>query len=299
MLYNAKKRVLRQVFEWQIREVINTPPMPVVDAPWSIVSMVAKPDILMYLLSMKAFYRKLGRGKLVAIIDRDTPAASRAILEQHFPGLQFVILEDIDPSPCQRGGTWERLVHVVRCSEQEYIIQLDCDTLVTGSDIDEVVHCVEANVAFAYADNGWSIKSLAEISQDANQINSDYVGIVLERCFAGWPDADRLKYVRASSGFVGFAKGGASLQSLEWFHEQMKRSLGPRWRDWGTEQSGSNFVAANAPDIRILPFPEYATYPQAGLEAQAKFYHFIGSSRFSKHYFAKKGREIIAELAGV
>ena len=62
--------------------------MPVVDAPLTIVSMVAPADVAMYVLSMKAFYRRLGRGRLVAIIDRDTPAAARRMLEHHFPGMR-------------------------------------------------------------------------------------------------------------------------------------------------------------------------------------------------------------------
>lgn len=296
MWYNLKKRVPRQLFLWQIRTIAKTLPMPVIDAPLSIVSMVGKSDVLMYVLSMKALYRKLGKGKLVAIIAQDTPLASRKILNRHFPGILFVILEDIDPSPCQRGGTWERLVYIVRRSMQDYVIQVDCDTLVTGSDIDEVIRCIEANVSFVYADNHWTIKPLAEIAEEAREMKSNYIGVTLERCFGDWPDASRVKYVRGSSGFAGFAKGAISIQLLEQFHEQMKRSLGARWRDWGTEQSGSNFVIANSPSSVTLPFPAYATYPPPGPTEHTKFFHFIGSNRFRNGYFASKGRGVIDEL---
>lgn len=296
MWYDLKKGVSRRLFLWQIRGIAKTPPMPVVDAPLSVVSMVGKADVLMYVLSMKVLYRKLGRGKLVAIITQDTPMSSRALLERHFPGIRFVILEGIDPSPCQRGGTWERLVYIVRQSAQEYVIQADCDTLVVGDDIDEVLRCVEANLSFNYADNHWGIKPLPEIAAEARATASNYVGIVLERCFGDWPDAAGLKYVRGSSGFAGFAKGSTSMQELEQFHERMKHSLGARWQEWGTEQSASNFVVANAPGAVTLPFPDYATYPSSSPAERTKLLHFIGSSRFRKHYFARKGREAIAEL---
>ena len=296
MYYNSKKKIARQVFEWQIKGITNTPPMPVVDAPWSIVSMVAKPDILMYLLSMKSFYRKLGRGKLIAIIDRDTPESGRVTLERHFPGIRLIYLEDIDPSPCQRGGTWERLFYLVRHSQDEYIMQVDCDTLVLGDDINEIVHCAENNIPFAYADNNWAIKSLRDIAKDANEVDWDYVGIVLERCFADWPDANTMRYVRASSGLAGFSKGGFTLPQLEYFHEHMKQSLGPRWKDWGTEQSGSNFAIANSPNAITLPFPEYRTGPEPNDDKRTKFFHFIGSNRFRDHQFANEGKRIVHEL---
>ncbi len=296
MFYRLKNKLFRMRFDYQIRDILKTPPMPVVDAPWHFVSMVAKSDIMMYLLSMKAFYRHFGAGKLSVIIDRATPEASRALLEQHFPGICFIVLEDIDPDPCQKGGTWERLVHMVRLSEHEYAVQVDCDTLATGVNLDEVKQCIKTNTSFTYADNHWCIKTLREIAADAREIDSPYVGIALERTFSDWHKADELKYVRASSGFAGFAKGGASMLLLEQFHADMKRALGPRWREWGTEQSGSNFVIANSLKAAVLPFPRYATFPLPTDNSQAKFFHFIGSNRFRKNYFAQQGRRIIADL---
>ncbi len=299
MFFNLRKKIARAKFDRQIKDIVDTPPVPVVDAAWTVVSMVAKSDVLMYLLSMKAFYRKLGAGKLVAVIDRDTPDSATALLSRHFPGIQFVILEDIDAGRCQRGGTWERLVYVVRRSAEEFVIQVDCDTLVIGADIAEIHRCVAQNIPFAYADNDWSIMSLREIAADAQTISSPYIGIFLERCFATWPQADQWKYVRASSGLAGFARGGASLDLLEQFHDQMKASLGTRWREWGTEQSGSNFVIANSPGAITLPFPEYATYPLEHGNERTKFFHFIGSNRFRGDYFAQQGRRLIQEMMAV
>lgn len=296
VFFKLRKKLERAKFDFQIREILKTGPVPVVDAPWAIVSMVAKGDVRMYLLSMKVFYSKLGAGKLVAVIDRDSPSELTQLLSSHFPGIQFVILEDIDTGNCQRGGTWERLVYVVRRSAEEYVIQVDCDTLVIGPDISEIQRCVAANVPFAYADNDWSIKSLREIAAEAETMSSPYVGILLERCFATWPEADGWKYVRASSGLAGFARGGASLDLLEQFHERMKASLDTRWREWGTEQSGSNFLIGNSAGATTLPFPEYATYPLPHSNERAKFFHFIGSNRFRGNYFALQGRRVIQEM---
>src|SRR5258705_3326932 len=115
--------------------------MPVVDAPWTVISMVSNHDVRMYLLAIKSFYSRLQRGKIIAIIDRDMPSEIRRVLEQHVPGIRFDILEDIDTRGCQRGGTWGRLVYVLNHAEEEYALQLDSDTLTMG-DIDEVIRCV-------------------------------------------------------------------------------------------------------------------------------------------------------------
>ena len=300
MFYNLKKRAARERFNWQIRSIRETPPMPVIDAPWSIVSLLGRPnpDIFMFILSMKSFYRRLGKGKIIIITDPETLTKHQRTLERHFPGIAFEMTCNIDPAPCQRGGCWERLVYLIRRSQEEYVIQMDSDTLVVGDDTKEVIQCIHRNLSFTYADNGWSIKTMAAISREAKAKNSNYVGDVLEARFSDWPDADRLNYVRGSAGFSGFAKGTFAISDLEAFHQQMAKSLGPRWQEWGTEQSASNYMIANAPGTVILPFPDYATFPLPGHWEQAKFFHFIGSNRFRDDYFASQGNRIIQELQG-
>ena len=119
-----------------ISGILDTPPIRLQPAPWCIASMVANSDVPMYLLSLKSFYPKLGRGKVAAIIDRDMPQALRDTLARHVIGLEFVILEHIPTGACQRGGTWERLLYVLDRSEREYTIQLDSDTLTVSDDVD-------------------------------------------------------------------------------------------------------------------------------------------------------------------
>src|SRR3954453_81229 len=138
MFYRLRKSRHTQKLNRAISGILNTPPIHIKDAPWCIASMVANTDVPMYLLSLKSFYPILGRGKVAAIIDRDMPQALRDTLEQHVPGLEFIILEDIPTGDCQRGGTWERLLYVLDRSESEYTIQLDADTLAVG-DLDEVI----------------------------------------------------------------------------------------------------------------------------------------------------------------
>lgn len=297
MFYRLRRRMQVRGFDRAIAEVLSTPPMPVVEAPLTIVSMVAPPDVPMYLLSMKAFYRRIGRGKLLAIVDRDTPAPALDTLRRHFPGIAFKILEDIDTGPCQRGGTWERILHILDLAATEYVVQIDCDTLPTTGDLQEVVDCIEGGRAFTLADNNNRIRTLRETAEATKRMESDYIGVVSERMFDQYPDCDRLLYVRGSSGLAGFSPGGFPRSELERFHGIMEGLVGAkRWREWGTEQCASNFAVANSPGAVVLPFPAYSSFFPGGPRKEAKFFHFIGSFRFDEGFFAARGREEIAAL---
>lgn len=294
MLYRLRKRWNTRKLSHAIKEILNTPPLRTQPAPWCIASMVAKGDVAMYLLSLKSFYPQLGKGKVAAIIDRDMPQVSRDILSRHVPGLEFVILEDIPTGACQRGGTWERLLYVLDRSEQEYTIQLDADTLTVGN-MDEVIKCVENNTPFTMSD-GFELMSLPEVAKEAEATPSDYIGIATEKMFARYPDPG-MCYVRGSSGFAGFSHGGFTRGGITRFHQEMEKLVGAtRWREWGTEQCGSNFAIANSPGAVILPYPEYASFTRHAAREEAKFFHFIGANRFRDNYYAARGQELIAKL---
>ena len=79
MFHKLRKKVAARRFDTQISGILDTPPIQVTDAPWCVVSMIAKSDLAMYLLAIKSFYRKLGRGKIAAIIDRDTPQEAQDV----------------------------------------------------------------------------------------------------------------------------------------------------------------------------------------------------------------------------
>ena len=296
MFTRLRKKLSRDRFYRLTRGILDTPPMPVQDAGWNIVSMVSNDDVPMYLLAMKSFYARIRRGKLTVIVDRDMPNELRGLLQRHFPGIQFVILEDIDTGICQRGGTWERLVYLLDLTENEYAIQVDCDTLTFGGDIDEVIACAQNNIAFTLSNVAKPIKSMVEASKDAYQIDSDYIGIRAERLFSKYPNAETTKYVRGSSGFAGFAKGAFPRQKIEEFHRNMESLVGVEaWKGWGTEQCASNFAVANSPGAITLPHPKYETY-WPGFDKPNTFLHFIGSHRYDNDYFADRGRDVIREL---
>ena len=296
-VYKFRRKIQTRKFYEAIGGILETPPIRLQDAPWTIVSMVAKGDVPMYLLSIKSLYRALGRGKVVAIIDRDTPAGLRDTLRRHVEGIDFVILEDIPTGECQRGGTWERILHIVDRTESEYTIQIDSDVLTVDDHLDEVVHCCTNNIPFTMAD-GFFLQPMLDAARVADATPSDYIGIVTEQAFARYPGAEHLRYVRGSSGFAGFCRGGVTRADLTVFHKELEAIVGAkRFREWGTEQCASNFAVANSPNAVVLPYPDYASFGRPVPLEQVKLFHFIGAWRFQDGYFAARGREVIEKLA--
>jgi hypothetical protein len=275
--------------------IFETPPVRTVPGPPRIVSMISMRHLQTYLIAIKAFLTRLGRGEVICIVDAAFPDHARDLLERHIHGIQFELLETLDPSPCQRGGTWERLVYVLEQSRDMYTIQIDSDCLAFG-DLREVVESIAANRSFAVTNAGKPIRTMRAWAEDAKGQQSGYVGIRAERLFEQFPGCEELKYVRASSGFCGYARGGFARQRLDAFHETMASLLGPSWQEWGTEQTGSNFVIANSENAQLLPFPKYTNFfPERDADRSA-FLHFFGTYRFVNDVFLQRSLQVISEL---
>lgn len=290
MLYKVRKYLTHSSFDRQTSRILETPPLKRVDAPLTIVSMVEQRDVQMYILSVKALYRRLGRGRIVAIIDADLPQKSRDLISEHLGDVEFQILEELPVYGCQRGGTWERVIFCVDRSETDYVIQIDADTLAFGP-IEEVLQCVEENRAFTLAEN-MPIQPLANWVEKGVERNSDHIVNTFELKAREFPEVDKWKYVRGSSGFAGFSKGGVTHKLLETFHAGGLKVHGERWKEWGTEQIASNFTVANSPNSIPLPYPkyatfepEYATFQKDGITDDMSLLHFIGAFRFDLGVF--------------
>lgn len=299
MLYNLKKNIQRSLFERAIRTILHTPPLVTTDDNVMIVSMLKASDLHMYLLAIKSFYRFLKIGRVTVVADRDIDEAATNALRTHIPAVRIVPIETIDVGPCQQGGTWERLLYILEQTANHYVIQLDADTLCQGPDIREVVECVRANRPFVLAGSELTqLVSMSKAAEMAAQIEGEYIGNIAERNFAALPQADTRRYLRASSAFAGFSRGGASRALVEEFHGEMEAILGTRWREWGTEQCASNYAIANSPDPLILPYDRYLHYwPPARHDfRKSNFIHFLGTYRYDGGLFGTLGRKIIDEL---
>jgi hypothetical protein len=271
-------------FDRQTRRVLDTPPINYKDAPLAIVSMVSNLDPQMYIIAVKALYRRLGRGKIVAIVDADMPESSRDLIRKHLVKVDFVHLEDINPGKCQRGGTWERVFYCVTRSRNEYVIQIDADTFCFG-DLSEVTSCVDQNRSFTLAE-GLPKQPLADWPAIWAQTPGSHIVNTFEQRAMEYPGANELLYVRGSSGFAGFAVGAFDTVRLEQFHVDMLAVHGERWKEWGTEQIASNYVVANSPGGLPLPHPKFSTFVGGEVPDPCSALHFIGTYRFKDRIFS-------------
>ena len=281
MFYRLRRSIKYFKFNRQISRIWDTPPLVIQDGSPTIVTLVAGYDVQMYILAVKALYRRLGRGKIVSILDRDVTAKGRELIRRHLGDVEFVDIDSIDTGACPRGGTWERLVYIVRRSEREYVMQMDCDVLCVGP-IPEVQECIEQKRAFTLAD-GIPKKPLADWANE--QHRGDNIVFEFERRAPQYPDSPRLFYLRGSSGFAGFAPGAVTPQTLEDFHKKSEALLGARWKEWGTEQIASNFLVANSPNSVGLPKPKYLTWERHDLPEELSLLHFLGYCRFDRGVF--------------
>jgi hypothetical protein len=297
MVARLQNRLRRFQFDQISRKIIDTPPLSTRTAPLRFVSMVRNTDLYMYLGAIKSLYRAVGEGDVTAINDGSLTTAMMDTLRAHIPGLTVIDIQDIDTGRCPRGGTWERLVLIMRYSRDAYVIQMDSDTLARGA-LEYVVRSYRENRSFGLGTSaGKEVVPVSRISEWARTVESSDVSILAERRLRDL-DGDGLKYLRGSSGFAGFGRSAFSLTALEDFSDAMRRMIGGKWDEWGSEQVASNFTVANAPGAAVLPFPAYSCYyPHLPVDYKRnEFIHFIGTHRYHNGFYATQFGALIESL---
>ena len=258
--------------------------------------MVRSRDAAMYLLAIKSVYRFIGEGGVCAILDRGAPPRVHELLRAHVPGLEIAYVEDIEVGKCQRGGTWERILFILDRSHANYVIQVDADVLALAP-LDEVVDAYKSNRSFTMPQEERGGQGMLDAAAFSRK-QDDHITHCAEVAFERYPNAENLKYIRGSSGFAGFSKGGFTREQAEAFSQQISKLIGERWREWGSEQVMSNYAVANSPNAIALPFRSYHCFdPASGaVPASSKCLHFIGTIRYAKGSYAALGRRVIEEL---
>jgi hypothetical protein len=296
MFYRLRSKLSSLKFNYLCRGILDTPPLVMRPAPLRLVSIISHRDLRMYLLAIKSLYSTLGEGRILILSDGTLTARDASLLRAHLPDLWLGTVDEMDTGRCQRGGTWERLVWIHDLTRDYYVIQVDSDTVTCGA-IPEVVDCYRRNCSFALGTStGQCFVSPEESYEVIRHSPSQHVQVLAERNLRHLPDAAGLRYVRACSGFAGFARGAFHRQRLEQFSLEMETLLGARWREWGSEQVASNFAIANSSDAIVLPFPKYASFDPNLDWPGCAFLHFIGPHRFAGGVYARVGRAAIARM---
>lgn len=296
--YGLPAKANKMWFDFCCREILKTPPINLKNDGIAIVSMVSHQDLVMYLIAIKSFYLHFKKGKITIIDDGSLTEKDKEILNHHVKPCRLISINDIKSENFPRGGTWERLIFISNYVEEDYIIQLDSDT-VTFGEIPEVIECIERNQSFVFKSNREkSVEPMKNICRKIKKLISNSVQMVAESNFDKLSECEQFKYMRGCAGFAGFQKGNSFKAELEGFSKEMKEIIGGKWLEWGSEQVASNFILSNFDSVFALPFPKYTSfYPNDGVDySNSVFLHFIGTDRFKKNVFLEKSKNIIQTL---
>ncbi|MCK4815197.1 hypothetical protein KA005_05460, partial [bacterium] len=261
MFHNFKARLNFLKFNISIKSILDTPPIEC-DPDDSVVcvSQVCHRDIFAYLLAIKSFVRFLSPKKVYVLDDLSMTMQDKKLIREHVKEVEIIPITDIENTICPTGGTWERLLFISDCAKDNYVIQLDSDTL-TVDTIPEVINSVKENRGFTLGTwRGQEIEPMKETCKNVKSSNSNHIQIITEKNYDKLPDYAQLSYVRGCSAFAGFPRGAILRPKVEHFSQEMEAIIGPKWSNWGSEQVTSNFIIDNSIPSMVLPYPKYAGF---------------------------------------
>jgi hypothetical protein len=299
VFYGLKDRMRRARFSARCGAVLRSPPVALdMSSNVASLSQIQHKDVLLYLLAVKSFARRIGIRAVHVLDDGSLSQADRGTLQEHIPGLTLHALAEFRNAACPTGGTWERLLAIAALVRDQYVVQLDSDTLTIGP-IDEVRECVARQVAFALGTwDRQKMEPMRERWETARQLSgraAEHVQVVAESHFDRLRGFESMRYVRGCSGFAGFAPGSFERAFVEDVSAQMRAAIGEKWDEWGSEQVMSNIVVANTPGAVVLPHPKYADCHKMR-SGVTEFVHFIGGCRFDGGHYGRLGAQVIAAL---
>ncbi len=272
--------------------------------------MIGTRVLLPYLVAVKSLHARLGIGRVAILDDGTLTAADKAVLARHLGDPAIRSIRDVETGACPSGGCWERLLTLLDMTADDYVVQLDSDTLTIGA-VPEVADAIAANRSFTLLGDPRAgeqgILSLPDFMAAYHPRGSGidpagpaHVQLSIEGHWDRYPDAARHRYIRGCAGFAGFARGGAaSRASAEAFSCAAETIVGrDKWHRWGSEQVASNFLVANSADPVLLPYARYSNYWNEPPGLEARFLHFVGTHRYSTGEYRRRTIEAIGVLGG-
>ena len=285
---------------WQARpafaRILKTPPLAGSDDGAIVFSQLQHKDVLAYLVAAKSVAHSTGYGRFVVLDDGTLTTDDRAVLRHHLPRIQFRTMSEVHYGHLPVGGTWERLITICDLAERDFVIQLDADTVTIGP-LDEVKACVARGHSFTLmAGHSAAMLPVTTIAALAPVHRDHHIQIAAEASLGKLDPAIATRYGCGCSGFAGFAPDPERRAALDRFSARMEELLGPRWREWGTEQVSSNFLVARDPNGILLPYRCYRNFGGDALTDEAVFVHFFGTFRYEHGTYRRMARELAARL---
>jgi hypothetical protein len=276
-------------------KILETAPLAVGVFPFTVLSMVHHRDVMSYLVAVKSFAMYANPKRVVVVCDASITDTDRQILKSQVPHLELRNADEFTHEDIPRGGTWERLYAISEYARNDYVVQLDADTITLQSPT-EVITAIKDRSGFVIGEKAdQDILSLADMAAWSNRFHAGLNGI---QCVVE-ASIDTLgltgtHYVRGCSGFTGFPPSESMRINMLAFSKAMKQKHKARWSEWSTEQITSNYLVANMHGTKVLPFPLYGT-PDV-LDASSIFMHFMGYLRFTTGKYSASTDDVVGRL---
>ncbi len=300
MISKIKRLFKAWHFNFAVKKVLQLPPVvPVPQSNITIVTQLCGRDILMYLVAIKTFTNYVKPKSVIIISDR-LSIKEIAILNSQIANLKVIDIENVYDIRFPKGGCWERLLTILSIVEEnEYIIQLDSDTITLKSP-DEIIECIKNNRCFILGTlSGQVIVSFSEATQFIKQRAwlDTHVQAAAELVMEEIDNNNNLKYVRGCAGFAGFSSSALKVDRLATICENIELKIGKdKWKQWGSEQVASNIALANSDDPLVLPLDRYDLFqPMRGIMGYSLL-HFIGMFRFETNDYRRIAVDKIKQL---
>ena len=296
MLYKFRKSMNRKFYNWLTDNAKQNLRVSIDEnSDFTILTQLCSSDINMYLVALSSFTRFLKPRSVVVVADR-LSEAEQDLLRQCVNNIIIIPITTASHPDLPKGGCWERLISIHSLLADTYVVQLDADIICLRYPKD-VADLIKNNQSFTLATKmGRNKISMSDASKLVADIESDHVQVLVEKAFADFSNSGSRSYIRGCAGFAGFSKQSANLDGLVEFSREAERSIGKtKWHQWGSEQVASNYVVANSPNSRVLPFEQYP-YFEPGVDMDsADLLHFIGDYRYKGWVYVKQSRKVIAE----
>ncbi len=301
----ALRKLREHHFNRTVRAVLSAPPVRAADDRSKdgvvIFSMIGTRVVLPYLVAAKSLHARLGRGRFAILDDGTLTDADKRLLDQHLGGPELRLIASVNIGDCPRGGCWERLLTLLELRRDNYVIQLDSDTVTLGP-VDEIAQAIDQGRDFTLrgeAGSAWlPVTSFA--ADFADLPVSAHVQAKIEALLPQVAAAagGLTHYVRGCAGFAGFAPGGPGRELADAFSRVAAAQLGPEvWAQWGSEQVMSNLYIANEGEPVLLPYNRYLNFWNEPIASQAAFVHFVGTFRYHGGAYAAAARQALGALS--
>ena len=303
--FRYRVRAQNSLHQRVCRPILNTPPIRAQQDGLVIFSMIGTKVLLPYLVALKSLWVELQRGRVIILDDGTLTDDDKAILSHHCDNPNIISIHDVNIDGFVKGGAWERFLSILDLRHNDYVIQLDSDTVTIGP-VPELIEAIHHNQSYTLSgDADSATRGVETVSHytahffaDRPASMNEHIQLVMERNMVKLKDSENLNYIRGCAGFVGFAKEPGGRSMARTFIDQYCALISPeKLSSWGSEQFMSNLVIANEPTgPLVLPGERYVNFWGEQWSADASFIHFLGTNRYTGTAYADATRQALRNI---